>query len=53
MRFKKQELGQGMVEYALIIILIALVVIVGLTLFGTQLSSTYSMIANNVAWPIH
>jgi pilus assembly protein Flp/PilA len=51
MLFYKHERGQGMVEYALIIVLIAIVVIVALTLFGTQLSATYSRIVHNPAWP--
>lgn len=46
MRFHRNEKAQGMVEYSLLILLIALVVIVALTLFGTQLSSIYSQIAN-------
>lgn len=36
--------GQGLVEYALIILLIALAVFVTLTVFGTQLASTYDRI---------
>lgn len=44
------ERGQGMVEYALLILLIALVVILAVTLFGTQLSTTYSQISS--AFPI-
>jgi pilus assembly protein Flp/PilA len=50
MLFHKKERGQGMVEYALIILLIAMVVIAILTFFGTQLSTTFSKIANNPAW---
>lgn len=38
------ERGQGMAEYALFILLIAIVVILILTLMGTQLSTTYSQI---------
>jgi pilus assembly protein Flp/PilA len=53
MIFYKKERGQGMVEYALIILLIAIVVIAGLTVFGTGLSTTFSKIANNVAWLNH
>lgn len=50
MLFHKKERGQGMVEYALIILLIALVVIAILTVFGNQLSTTFSKIANNPVW---
>jgi pilus assembly protein Flp/PilA len=50
MLFDRKERGQGMVEYALIILLIAIVVVAALTIFGTQLYNTYSNIADNVAW---
>ena len=42
------EDGQGLVEYALIIMLIALVLIAIVTIFGEQLSSTYSSINSGV-----
>lgn len=45
MLFYPQEQGQGMVEYALIILLIAIVIISILTLLGTQLSVVYSRAA--------
>jgi pilus assembly protein Flp/PilA len=48
MLFYKKERGQGMVEYALIIVLIALVVLGALALFGEQLSTTYSDIVSNL-----
>jgi pilus assembly protein Flp/PilA len=51
MLFHRKEQGQGMVEYALIILLIAIVVIAALTIFGEQLSTTYSKIAHNSAFP--
>lgn len=51
MLFHKKERGQGMVEYALIILFIAIAVIAALTIFGTTLSSTYSDIVHNSAWP--
>ncbi len=41
---KKREKGQGLVEYALILVLIAVVVIGALTLLGPQLGNTYSTI---------
>jgi pilus assembly protein Flp/PilA len=37
-----REEGQGLVEYALIIMLIALLLIAGLTLLGNALSSIFS-----------
>lgn len=36
-----KERGQGLVEYALIIMLVATVVIVMLVIFGQQVSNTY------------
>ncbi len=46
MLFSPQEKGQGMVEYALIIVLIAIVVIVVLSLLGTQISTVFSQITS-------
>jgi pilus assembly protein Flp/PilA len=46
MLFSPKEKGQGMVEYALIIVLIAIVVIVILTLLGTQISTVFSRISS-------
>jgi len=43
-----KEIGQGLVEYALILLLIALVVIVILSIFGTELADAYSNIIENV-----
>jgi Flp pilus assembly pilin Flp len=40
--------GQGLVEYALIIVFITLVVVGGLVLFGPQLSSAFRGIENNL-----
>jgi Flp pilus assembly pilin Flp len=37
-----------MVEYALLVILIAIVALVAVTVAGTELSSTYSEIASSV-----
>jgi pilus assembly protein Flp/PilA len=42
------EHGQGLVEYALILLLIALVVIIILSVFGTELADTYSNIIENI-----
>ena len=48
MIYAPAEEGQGLVEYAIIIMLIAIVVIAILTIFGTQLSSLYSRITSSV-----
>ncbi|MFA5837034.1 MAG: pilus assembly protein [Bellilinea sp.] len=40
--------GQGLVEYALILVLVAIIVIVILAVFGTQLGETYSTIVSNI-----
>jgi len=46
MLFSPKEKGQGMVEYALIIVLIAIVVIIVLTVLGTQISTVFSTISS-------
>ena len=46
--FLRNEKGQGMVEYVLIIGLIALVVVAALTTVGTKLDSKYAEINKNV-----
>lgn len=40
------EKGQGMVEYALILVLIAVVVIVILTVVGKQVNNVFSNVSN-------
>jgi pilus assembly protein Flp/PilA len=40
--------GQGLVEYALILILVAMVVIVILTLLGGTLSNVFSDVASKI-----
>jgi pilus assembly protein Flp/PilA len=44
MLFALHERGQGMVEYALILVLMALVVITALTIMGPIIKNTYSTI---------
>mgnify|MGYP000005846680 CR=1 FL=1 len=46
MLYMPREEGQGLVEYALILVLVAIVVIVILSLLGTQVSSVFSRIAD-------
>jgi pilus assembly protein Flp/PilA len=51
MLFSPKEKGQGMVEYALILVLIAIVVLVVLALMGTRVSITFSNIASALTNP--
>lgn len=44
-----EEKGQGLVEYALILVLVAAAVVAGLTVFGGTLNNTFSKIASS--WP--
>lgn len=44
----KEEEGQGMVEYGLIIALIAVVVIVALTTMGTDLTGIFTKISGKL-----
>ncbi len=48
MHFYAGDRGQGMVEYAFIIVLIAIVVIVVLSVLGTQLSKIFSHISSAI-----
>lgn len=48
MTFKKEEEGQGMVEYALIIGLIAVVVIGVITLLGTDILALLTQITDAI-----
>ena len=50
---KRSEKGQDLAEYALLIGLIALIVILAVTLLGNQISTVFAAIANNIAsWSI-
>lgn len=46
--FHKLEKGQGLVEYALILVLVAIVVIAALTLLGPQISNIFERITSNL-----
>ena len=48
MVYLPREDGQGLVEYGLILVLVAIVVIIVLTLIGTQLSQVFSKVADSV-----
>ena len=42
------ESGQGLVEYSLILLLVALALIIILSIFGTELADVYSNIIENI-----
>ncbi len=46
MLFRPQEEGQGLVEYALILLLVAVVVVAILTLLGPAVGNVFSQIKN-------
>ena len=43
-----EDTGQGLVEYSLILLLVALALILILTIFGTELADVYSNIIDNI-----
>ncbi len=47
-RFLRDDEGQGLVEYALIIAVIAIAVILAMVFFRGQLQNTFSNIGNNL-----
>jgi pilus assembly protein Flp/PilA len=47
-RFVKEESGQGLVEYALIIALIAVVAVAAITLLGGRIANLFTNTANNL-----
>jgi pilus assembly protein Flp/PilA len=47
-RVVREESGQGLAEYALILVFIALVAIAALTFLGSDISSILSNIANKL-----
>lgn len=50
-RFLKDEQGAAMVEYALLVALIALVAIVGVTATGTSINAQFAKISCKIASP--
>ena len=51
LRFRNDENGAAMVEYALLVGLIALVAIVGLTATGTSLNAQFAKLSCKIATP--
>jgi pilus assembly protein Flp/PilA len=48
MLFLQREDGQGLVEYALVLVLVAIVVIAILTLLGPQIGNVFSRIVDGL-----
>ena len=48
LRFKGNERGASMVEYALLVVLIAIIAIVAIRLAGNQVASTFDTIASSL-----
>ncbi len=46
--FWRDEAGQGLIEYALIIVIIVIAAILALMFFRNQLTNQFSNIANNL-----
>ena len=49
MLFAPKEKGQGLVEYALILVLVAIVVIAVLMLLGPMIGDTFSTISDSLS----
>ena len=45
---KERQEGQTMVEYALLLVFIALVAVIGATLLGTELKNLFTDISNSI-----
>ena len=48
MLFAPQEKGQGLVEYAIILVLVFIVVVVILRVLGPKVGNTFSSISNSL-----
>ena len=49
MRYLPREEGQGLVEYALILVLVAIIVIAILAILGPQIGNIFSRITNGLS----
>ncbi len=47
----EEDKGASMVEYALLVVLIAIIALVAIRLAGNQVSNTFSTIANSLSNP--
>jgi pilus assembly protein Flp/PilA len=48
MLFAHKEKGQGMIEYALIIVLVSIVVIAALAVLGPRISNVFNLISSSL-----
>jgi pilus assembly protein Flp/PilA len=48
-QFDREEEGQGLVEYALIIVLVSIVAVAALTLLGTTVSGVFDTISGELS----
>jgi pilus assembly protein Flp/PilA len=51
LRFLKNEKGQGLAEYALILVLVSIVAITALTLLGENITGVLNSVANALTNP--
>ena len=51
MKFAPKEKGQGLVEYALILVLVAIVVIAALQIIGNQVDAVFTEIGETLKTP--
>ena len=49
MLFLKKEKGQGLVEYALILVMVAIVVLIALLVLGPVIGNTFSLINSSLS----
>ncbi len=49
--FARDEEGQDLVEYAMLVALVAIVCVVGVTAFGTEVNAFFDNIANLIPLP--
>ncbi len=49
MLYSQKERGQGLVEYALILVMVAIVVIAALLVLGPVIGNTFSMINSSLS----
>jgi pilus assembly protein Flp/PilA len=49
MLFSQKEKGQGLVEYAFILVLVAIVVLVALLVLGPMIGNTFSLINSSLS----